>query len=52
LPDHNSHRHSTPSSYQKLLDGFDVNVLIVGDSIGEGAGTETDGQQWFKQLQT
>jgi len=26
------------------LDGFDVNVLIVGDSIGEGAGTETDGQ--------
>ena len=40
------------SFYQKLLDGFDVNVLIVGDSIGEGAGTETDGQQWFKQLQT
>ena len=32
------------SFYQKLLDGFDVNVLIVGDSIGEGAGTETDGQ--------
>ena len=40
------------SFYQKLADGFDVNVLIVGDSIGEGAGTETDGQQWFKQLQT
>lgn len=30
------------SFYQKLLDGFDVNVLIVGDSIGEGAGTETE----------
>ena len=29
------------SFYQKLADGFDVNVLIVGDSIGEGAGTET-----------
>lgn len=40
------------SFYQKLMDGFDVNVLVVGDSIGAGAGTETDGQQWFKQLQT
>lgn len=39
------------SFYQKLADGFDVNVLIVGDSIGEGAGTETDGQQWFEKLQ-
>ena len=40
------------SFYQKLVDCFDVNVLIVGDSIGEGAGTQTNGQQWFKQLQT
>ena len=39
------------SFYQKLEDGFDVNVLVVGDSIGAGAGTQTDGQQWFKQLQ-
>ena len=39
------------SFYQKLADGFDANILIVGDSIGEGAGTETNGQQWFKQLQ-
>lgn len=39
------------SFYQKLADGFDANILIVGDSIGEGAGTETEGQQWFKQLQ-
>lgn len=39
------------SFYQKLADSFDVNVLVVGDSIGEGAGAETDGQQWFKQLQ-
>lgn len=29
-----------------------MSVLIVGESIGEGAGTETDGKQWFKQLQT
>ena len=40
------------SFYQKLTDGFGVNVLIVGDSIGEGSGVETDGQQWFEQLQT
>lgn len=40
------------SFYQKLADCFDVNVLIVGDSIGAGSGTETDGQQWFKQLQS
>lgn len=40
------------SFYQKLADGFDVNVLIVGDSIGAGTGTETDGQQWYTQLQT
>lgn len=35
-----------------MSDGFDVNVLIVGDSIGTGAGKETDGLQWFKQLQS
>lgn len=40
------------SFYQKLSDGFDANVLVVGDSIGAGAGTETDVQQWFKQLQS
>ena len=39
------------SFYQKLVDGFDVNVLIIGDSIGAGSGTQTNGQQWFKQLQ-
>ena len=33
------------SFYQKLTDRFDVNVLIVGDSIGAGVGTETEGQQ-------
>lgn len=26
--------------------------MVVGDSIGAGSGTETDGQQWFKQLQS
>lgn len=40
------------SFYQKLADGFDVNVLIVGDSISAGTGTQTDGKQWFSQLQS
>lgn len=30
------------SFYQKLADGFDVNVLVVGDSIGAGAGASDD----------
>ena len=45
-------REASDSFYQKLSDGFDVNILIVGDSIGAGSGTETEGQQWFRQLQT
>ena len=45
-------KEAEDSFYQKLADGFDVNVLIVGDSIGAGAGTETDGKQWYTQLQT
>lgn len=40
------------SFYQKLSDGFDVNVVIIGDSIGAGAGIQTEGKQWFAQLQT
>ena len=38
------------SFYQKLADGFDVNILIVGDSIGQGAGVETQGRGWYDQL--
>lgn len=45
-------KEAEDSFYQKLADGFDVNILIVGDSIGEGAGTQTDGKQWYKQLQS
>lgn len=40
------------SFYQKLEDGFDVKILIVGDSIGAGAGTETSGREWFSQLES
>ena len=42
-------KEAEDSFYQKLTDGFDVNVLIVGDSIGAGAGTETHGKQWYTQ---
>lgn len=46
------HEKNEYSFYQKMANDLDVNVLIVGDSIGEGAGTETDGKQWFKQLKS
>lgn len=45
-------KEAEDSFYQKLADGFDVNVLVVGDSIGAGAGTQTEGQQWYTQLQS
>lgn len=43
-------KESTDSFYQKLADGFDVNILVVGDSIGEGAGRQTKGKEWYNQL--
>ena len=45
-------KEENDSFYQKLEDGFDVNILIVGDSIGAGAGTKTAGNQWFEQLKS
>lgn len=38
------------SFYQKLADGFDVNILIVGDSISEGAGASDDSHRWFNRM--
>ena len=38
------------SFYQKLADGFNVNILIVGDSIGEGAGAASSDCQWTSLL--
>lgn len=35
-------KEESDSFYQKLADGFDVNILIVGDSIGAGAGASDD----------
>lgn len=45
-------REASDSFYQKLRDGFDVNILVIGDSIGAGSGTQTEGKQWFNQLQS
>ena len=39
------------SFYQKLEDGTDVNILIVGDSIGEGAGASSYSSFWVSLLQ-
>lgn len=45
-------KEENDSFYQKLRDGYDVNLLIVGDSIGEGSGTKTKGKQWYEQLKS
>ncbi len=39
------------SFYQKLADGFDVNILIIGDSIGEGSGASSSSSFWVPLLQ-
>ncbi|MCM1534564.1 MAG: SGNH/GDSL hydrolase family protein [Clostridium sp.] len=38
------------SFYQKLSDGFDVNILVVGDSIGAGTGASDNLSAWFNLL--
>lgn len=36
IAEERAQQRAQDSFYQKLADGFDVNVLIVGDSIGGG----------------
>lgn len=43
-------RRINDSFYQKLADGFDVNVLIVGDSIGAGFGASGADYRWANLL--
>ncbi len=38
------------SFYQKLADGFDVNILIAGDSISAGSGATDTGHRWVNLL--
>lgn len=43
-------KEANDSFYQKLSDGFDVNILVVGDSIGAGSGSSSIGNAWFNLL--
>ena len=40
------------SFYQKLTDGFKINILVVGDSIGAGDGAQTVGKELYTLLQS
>ncbi len=39
------------SFYQKLADGFDVNILVAGDSIGANAGVSNVSARWTTLVQ-
>ena len=38
------------SFYQKLKKGYDVDILVIGDSIGKGVGTKEESAKWFNIL--
>lgn len=39
------------SFYQKLADGFDVNILVAGDSIGANSGVSNTSARWTTLVQ-
>ena len=43
-------KEAEDSFYQKLADGFDVDILVVGDSIGAGTGAGTTNGRWYSRL--
>ena len=43
-------KEDSDSFYQKLSDGFDVDILIIGDSIGDGAGASDENHRWANML--
>ena len=43
-------KEAEDSFYQKIADGFDVNILIIGDSIGAGAGASQTNNTWANRL--
>ncbi len=43
-------KRESDSFYQKLADGFDVNILVVGDSIGAGTGSSDSNHNWSALL--
>lgn len=38
------------SFYQKLSAGYDVNILVIGDSIGASSGASSSDYYWYNQL--
>lgn len=43
-------REKTDSFYQKLVDGFNVNILVVGDTLASGYGSSGAEQTWSALL--
>ena len=41
---------STDSFYQKLVDGFDVNILVVGDTFADGSAASSVDKRWTSLL--
>lgn len=41
---------STDSFYQKLVDGFDVNILVVGDTFANGSAATSMEKRWTSLL--
>lgn len=40
------------SLYEKINEGLDINILIVGDDIGLGSGASTSDNTWYNKLAT
>lgn len=52
IAEERAQQRAQDSFYQMLADGFDVNVLIVGDSIGAGHGASDADHRWANLLAT
>lgn len=50
-PERTPEEAANDSFYQKLANGTDVNILIVGDSIGAATGAELANLNWISCLQ-
>ena len=44
-------KEQNDSFYQKLKDGFDVNILILGDTVANGYGASSQEKTWAKLLE-
>ena len=42
-------KEQNDSFYQKLKDGFDVSILILGDTVANGYGASSQEKTWAKQ---